>query len=227
LARIENRLTDLGINGKINRLSFLKNISQVVGEEVKRGVKTIVVLGNDQTLGYMINIIADLDVVIGFIPIGQNHIASLLNIPIEEAACDVLSARIIKKLDLGKINNDYFLTSIRVGGKEMFLEFDDSFVLSLDNKENEMQISNLDNQPEKNINPDDGMLDVFIKNRCRNVLKRKSAGLSRFSGSKIKIARGQDTSVFLNDSKKMIKPPAIIKVLPHKIKMITGKGTHF
>ena len=28
IAKIETRLTDLGINGKINRLSFLKNINQ-------------------------------------------------------------------------------------------------------------------------------------------------------------------------------------------------------
>ena len=51
IARIENRLTDLGINGKINRLSFLKNIHQIIGEEVKRGVKTVVVVGSDETLG--------------------------------------------------------------------------------------------------------------------------------------------------------------------------------
>src|SRR3989344_4911991 len=100
IARIETRLTDLGINGKINRLSFLKNINQVLAEEIKRGVKTIIIVGDDKTIGQVINLIADFNVTIGVIPIGpNNNIARLLGLPSEESACDVISSRIIKKID--------------------------------------------------------------------------------------------------------------------------------
>jgi len=71
LAQIETRLTDLGINGKINRLSFLKNIRDLITDEIKNGQNTIVVLGNDSTINKVINIIADLDVFLGIIPIGK------------------------------------------------------------------------------------------------------------------------------------------------------------
>ncbi|MCK4553680.1 hypothetical protein KAU19_01815, partial [Candidatus Parcubacteria bacterium] len=46
LARIETRITDLGLNGKISRLGLMKNIPDLVYNELKRGVKTIIAVGN-------------------------------------------------------------------------------------------------------------------------------------------------------------------------------------
>ena len=40
LARIETRLTDLGLNGKISRMGAMKNIQSTVSNELKRGAKT-------------------------------------------------------------------------------------------------------------------------------------------------------------------------------------------
>ena len=40
LAKIETRLTDLGIGGKISRLSPLKNLEELVSDEIKNGVKS-------------------------------------------------------------------------------------------------------------------------------------------------------------------------------------------
>ena len=58
LARVEIRLTDLGISGKIKRLSPLKNLKETIKDEIRGGAKTIVVVGDDSTLGEVINLVA-------------------------------------------------------------------------------------------------------------------------------------------------------------------------
>jgi hypothetical protein len=68
----------------------------------------------------------DLPVTIGYLPIAEPcDIARALGIPMGEAACDILAARRIEPLDIGKIADRYFLTeaiirnttaSVDVGG---------------------------------------------------------------------------------------------------------------
>ncbi|KKQ56205.1 MAG: hypothetical protein US74_C0017G0013, partial [Parcubacteria group bacterium GW2011_GWA2_38_13] len=55
LSHIEMRLTDLGIGGKISRLSPLKNLQDLISDEIRFGVKTIVAVGNDETVSMVIN----------------------------------------------------------------------------------------------------------------------------------------------------------------------------
>ena len=69
LARIENRLADLEIKGKINRLNILKNMKEVIEDGIEQGVKTVVAVGDDQTFSKGGNIIADLDAALGSIPV--------------------------------------------------------------------------------------------------------------------------------------------------------------
>ncbi len=231
LAKIESRLASLGINGKINQLSFLKNIKQILQEEIKRGVKTVVIVGNDQTIGQIINLAADLDVVLGIIPIGgrSNKIARLLGIPSGEAACNALSSRIIKKIDLGKINNHYFLTSIELGGKNFLLECDQNFFLQPANQKNEniITIANLDDYPGTGIRPNDGRLNLFIKNIQKKLLVKKEITASRLTAEKIKITSSKTLAIFLNDEQKIFKTPAEIKISPKKIRIIVGKHREF
>ena len=54
LNRVEIRLTDLGLNGKIIRLGAIKNIRDVIQNEIKSGAKTIIAVGNNQTVNKII-----------------------------------------------------------------------------------------------------------------------------------------------------------------------------
>src|SRR3989339_839914 len=82
LIKIEKRITDLGIKGKIARLSVLKNMKELITDGVKEGVHTVVAIGNAQTFAKVINIVADLDLTLGLIPIDNNNpIAKILGIP--------------------------------------------------------------------------------------------------------------------------------------------------
>ncbi|MEI6288575.1 MAG: diacylglycerol kinase family protein [bacterium] len=227
LAKIETRLTDLGINGKINRLSFLKNIQQIIFEEAKRGVKTLVVVGNDKTLGQILNIVVDLDITIALIPIGKNnHIAQLLGIPEGEPACDILSSRIINHLDLGQINNYYFLSSLVIGSKQISLECDNGFWINLEGKNNLITIANLEKQEGISIDPTDGKLNIIVANQQKKWFKTRTI-YSYFAAKKIWLDRRKPVSIFLSDEKKIVKSPASINILPKKIKMIVGKNRAF
>lgn len=228
IARIETRLTDLGINGKINRLSFLKNINQVLTEEIKKGVKTIIIVGDDKTVGQVINLIVDFNVTIGIIPIGpNNNIAKLLGIPLEDAACDIISSRIIKKLDLGKINNYYFLTSLEIGGKNITLECDQNYFINLQENNNIIYISNLNNYYNTTSDPTDSKLDIFIESVQRKIFRKNQATLSYFKNKDIRITGDKTIPIFLSDEKKIIKTPADVTVEPKKIKIIVGKKRYF
>ena len=109
LSEIEARLIDLSIQGKTARLHMLNNMKELISDEVKRGAETVVVLGDDKTVTKAINAIADLDVALGIIPIGGDHVlADYLGIPFGLPACDVLSKRVKERIDIAKVNANYF-----------------------------------------------------------------------------------------------------------------------
>src|SRR3989344_5553246 len=206
-ARIETRLTDLGINGKINRLSFLKNINQLLFDEIKRGVKTVIIVGDDKTIGQVINLVADFNITIGLIPIGSdNNIARLLGVPLGEEACDVISSRIIKKIDLGKINN---------------------YLINLSEGNNTINISNLNYCYNSPTDPLDSQLDVFIENVQKKLLRKAKSTLSHFKNATLKITGDKTVPILINDEKKIVKTPAEVIVVPKKLKIIVGKGRYF
>src|SRR5680860_1204949 len=87
--RMEIRLTDLGLNGKIIRLAGIKNIRGAIQNEIKLGAKTIIAVGNNQTVNKIIGAIIDTEIygdfqkktLLGVVPIGDdNSIAVSLGI---------------------------------------------------------------------------------------------------------------------------------------------------
>lgn len=117
LERIEVRLGVLGIPGKMKRLNILHHQKEAIEEGIRRGAKTIVLVGDDHGIVQAIDTLAKHDVAVGIIPVGSEEnlrIARTLGIPPLELACEVLSRRTIARLDLGKIGSHYFLTSAEV-----------------------------------------------------------------------------------------------------------------
>jgi len=219
LAQIETRLTDLGINGKINHLSFLKNINDIISDEIKKGVNTIVVLGNDATINNVINIVADLNVVLGVIPLGKEQkISKLLGIPEGLAACEVLSSRIIKKINLGQINNSYFVTSLEAEGKNLFLECDNNFIINLE-KNNFIKINN------KNPYQKDSDLEIIINNGSKRFFFLPAGSDTSYLRSQtVAINSKKSMPILLNDEKRIIKTPATVRLRTQKLKVIVGKS---
>jgi len=150
LAKIETRLSDLGINGKVVKMSIFKNLKKSINEDINKGVKTVVIIGNDHTINETINIIEDIsNLTFGLIPLGpDNNIAALMNIPEGEAACNTLSSRLTAKISLGLINNHYrFITYLEMPGNNLYLNCDDNYFVNLENKNDicKNQIINIGN----------------------------------------------------------------------------------
>ncbi len=170
LTKIENRLIDLGINGKIEKLNVLKSINEVVINNVKSGVDTIVAVGNDETFIKMINIIASqATVTLGFIPVEESLIGRFLGLPLAWKACDVLSGRIIEKIDLGKVNNHYFFSALDIPTSQLItIECNGGrFKINSLNQNNLIQICNLSYTQttptaKKYGNPKDGRLEAIF-----------------------------------------------------------------
>ena len=243
LHRIEARLMDLGINGRIEKLTLLKSLREIVEEAVKKGASTIVAVGNDETVSKIISFLPNLSVTLGIIPIGENNsIANILGLPQGAAACDTLSARITEKIDLGKANDSYFIASLEIPAqREVVIDCGNYFVSPLSNS-GLINICNIDNlaknpqnegQPRRS-NPKDGILEAVIRESSSghdglmSLFKKKQFTKdSVFPFKKIKIKCSKECLAVVADGQTTIKTPVTVEVAPKKLRVIVGKNRMF
>ncbi|BFD25361.1 MAG: diacylglycerol kinase family protein [Candidatus Parcubacteria bacterium] len=231
LNRVEIRLTDLNLNGKIIRLGTIRNVSDVIQNEIKNGAKTIVAVGNNQTVSKVIGAIIDNElygffqknILFSIIPIGEdNSIAESLGIKAGEEACNILLARHIKKIDIGIINNYYFLNKVSLLSAGAVLEFKDDFSLST-NQKGIIEIFNLRSatSDDKNlkVNPVDGLLDVYIKTG------KGAKDLTRLATDNLKISAASAELVV--DGALSLPAPANISIVRGKLNVVVGRDRSF
>lgn len=236
LARTETRLTDLGIGGKIFRLSPLRNVAELINDEIRNGVKTIVIVGNDKTLSQIINLAAKFDVTLGLIPMGNdNKIAKALGIASTEEACDILSARKIERLDLGKANDVYFLSQISVSSGAVTIECENKFKVTAKTKDliricNLRPLSAAAGQSAGYFNPQDGLLEILVhplKSDFWQFLKKGKTADKSIIPFKKSIIKSKIPLTVATDGQKVLKTPVEVEVLPKKLRFIVGKNRIF
>lgn len=87
--------------------------------DIHEGYEAICISGGDGTLSSVINIIASqkLKLPVGIFPFGTaNDFAAHLNIPKNiEACCEIIEKGRTKKVDIGRVNNNYFLNVCSAG----------------------------------------------------------------------------------------------------------------
>ncbi|MBI4994708.1 hypothetical protein HZC21_03630 [Candidatus Peregrinibacteria bacterium] len=113
--KIKEKLLELDINGKHIRLSLLKRIEEIIDDETKRGIKTLVIVGNDSSFLKVIDPVVRNGLTLGFIPVGQNnHIAPLLGIGENDEACEAIAARKLVEVDIGDANGQFFFSNVKM-----------------------------------------------------------------------------------------------------------------
>ena len=224
--RLEIRLTDLGLNGKIIRLDGIKNIKGTIQNEIKLGAKTIIAVGNNQTINKIIGAIIDTDLygdfqkktLLGIIPIGEdNSIATSFGIKNEAEACNILLARRIEKIDLGLVSNHYFLNQASIQSAGTILEIDS---YSLETMERgEIKIINLlsDGDSDFQSNPHDGRLDILIKTKKRDK--------TCLTVKKLRVINPENKLII--DGVMEIDTPAEIEIMKDRVNVIVGKNRMF
>ena len=248
LAMVETRITDLGLNGKISRLAplnnlskrgeyptglgLMKNIPSLVKNELKTGPNTIIAVGNDQTVSQIINSMAGNNAPMGIIPIGgktNNLIAACLGIKSEEEACDILSARRVIKLDLGKANNQYFLTKATIANQGTIVEIDKNYSIEIigNGEVNIINMGSDSNNLPKNVkfDPQDGILELYIKTKEHKNFLKKITGQSIFPFKKLTIINKCRPVVL--DGVIKIPAPVEISAAKQKLNIIVGKERGF
>ncbi len=111
------RLKRLGIMGEFVKSTGADDVAKLAKLGIERGYKTIVAVGGDGTINEVMNAIIDNDkIVLGVIPTGTtNDLADALGISDWYAATGILASRKIEQIDLGKIANKFFVTSVTIG----------------------------------------------------------------------------------------------------------------
>jgi diacylglycerol kinase family enzyme len=226
LLKIENRLTDLGIAGKITRLALFRNAEEMIRDEIERGVTTVVVLGNDETIRKVIDVVAESDVVLGLIPIGpKNELARMMGIPEGVAACDVLSARRIETVDVGTVNGRKFVTGVTVPNFRAELNCEDRFRITPTARYADLEIRNLTGV----TNPCDGMFEAIIRAAVKTgwwIFGSEKLRESVLPMRSLAIRSEKPISLFV-DGEEMIATRFDIGIEPMMLKVITGKARVF
>jgi len=233
---MEVRLTDYGIAGKILRLNNFIDPKQIIEEEVKRGAKTIVIVGNDATFGYVLSRAATCDCVFGFLPIGSgNTIAQVLGIPEGIDSCDILSKRRKESLDVGWMNNRYFVSQLRVLPAKVKVIYDERFSVSANDKI-EVVVCNLQPFFWKNdkrdkdaqmVHPQDGKLEAFLRPLTKKGWwSYKYEEPSIFPFEEMEIISNSPFTVEA-DGKVSKETKVKIKLAHGKIDMIVGRNRKF
>jgi len=231
LTKTEDRLADLDIKGKVCRLNLLKNLKELLVDAKKNGAKTVVAVGDDVTFNKIINAAIDLDLVVGYIPLVKNSkIAEILGIFPLEKACDILAQRIIKKIDLGKINNYYFINSAKIIKENVIIKLNNFAITTLRN--NQIHFCNLGVEAlnfNYHCHPADGLLELIIVPEQKKFIfkAKKTEKQSVFPFTKLKVNSLNDQATILIDDKVMIKTPAEIEVVSGKLKVVVGSNRHF
>ncbi len=235
LKTVEIQLTDLGLSGKVLRLTNYNDVRSIIDYELKRGAKTIVMVGDDTTLGNIVSTAADLPCTFGYIPLGgKTEIAEILGIPIGPEACNILSKRRRERLDVGEVNNRYFLGQLHVLPSKVQVVYDDRFKISAGDLV-EMYICNCKPfQPKKvfgavnhAVNPQDGRLEAYLQPLTRRRwwgYTTEEASIFPFVEMKVV---GQKSFEVETDGRFSKESRLTIKMAACKLTMIVGRERKF
>jgi diacylglycerol kinase (ATP) len=112
------RLTDLGVPlVDTFPVSDGARLPETVHSAVKNGCDLVVVGGGDGTVSCAVDEVVGRDVVLGVLPLGTaNDFARTLQIPFEvAAACDTIANGKVVDVDLGLVDDNYFVNVASVG----------------------------------------------------------------------------------------------------------------
>ncbi len=228
LGLLETRLTDLGISGTIIRLAFFRDHEQVLRQEIRKGIKTIVAVGNDATLEKVLNAVEETRTVVGYVPLTQdNPFAELLGVPTGVAACDILSARLVEDLDMGDVNGHRFLHEATMDGTGAMVVCDERYTLSIPKRKAQFSFVNLSAQhPDVGvISPTDGAL-TLITVLPRFSLFGKKQDVGKVHAATLRVY-AQKTISMQADGKKLQGQEFVFRTLPGRLRVITGRDRKF
>lgn len=229
IAKIEARLNALGIRGRSEKITILKNIHEAVRDGIKRGATTVVIVGNDKTITTLLPDLLATDVTIGVIPVGEPQtISTFLGLPSGAAACDSISRRVVEHVDVGQANNQYFLLNAQlpVGAS---VRCDGEFSVSSANPDDRMVIANLETSGSVS-NPADGRLELVINSAKKTgwgPFSTSTSATSVFPIREAKVTSSGGHTQLLLDGQVTVPAPLTLTLAKKKLPIIVGRERQF
>ncbi len=227
LAVFETRLTDLGIMGKITRLALFRDSLEVMRDEIDDGAQTLVAVGDDKTFQKAIEAVGDSRTVLGYLPVHSKSLfADLLGIPTGVEACDILSARLVQEIDVGEVNGRRFLHALEGDVSDAVMACEESFTLTIPGKAS-LAVRNLALPDDTGLtDPTDGRLSLIIRQSQFSIFGKKT------QLSKVFLKRGQlfthrPVSLYIDGGEKIQSKEFDIRVIPGRLRLVTGKARKF
>jgi diacylglycerol kinase family enzyme len=227
LNKIETRITDLGLNGKIIRLSNLKNIESAIWSEVKRGARTLVVVGNDGSFNKVLKTLLAKEVsfflsevFLAFIPVETSQVALSLGIKSYADACNILLARRTENIKVAKANNYFFLSQAEILSKNISINIEGNYNIKSDDKSSiyviNMPSFNISKLLPKKIDPRDEYLHIYINNKGHSFIPVKKLEVSSTNKAYITL-----------DNSTQIELPCTLSMSDKELNLIVGKNRVF
>lgn len=229
LMHIQARVQDLGISGRFEKLTMLKSIKGIVEDAERKGIKTLVAIGNDKTFNEMVGFLKNSDITLGLIPIGneKNSIAEALHIPCGIEACATLSKRIIKKMDVGKVNGRFFFSSLSFPfNSNIRVECDKSYKL-ISQEGSTVSIVNFCASGYKG-NAEDGRLEAIVQEQNNQSFfsffskKKLNVFQTVIPAKYICIKSSEENIPIYSEGELVVNTPAQIEIATRKLRIIAG-----
>ncbi|MFP4514905.1 MAG: hypothetical protein ACLFNO_02780 [Parcubacteria group bacterium] len=225
--RIETRITDLGLTGKIIRLSNLKNVESAIWGEIKRGARTLVVVGNDGSFNKVLKTLLAKEVLfflkdlfLAFIPVENTQVGLSLGIKSYTDACNILLARRTENIKVAKANDYFFLSQAEILAKNVSIKIEDSYSVESNDKSSiyviNMPSYNISKLLPKKIDPRDNYLHIYINNKGHSFIPVKKIELS-----------SADKNYITLDNSTQIDLPCSLSMSDKEINLIVGKKRVF
>lgn len=230
VSRIEARLTELSVGGRMERLSVLKSAPELVRDAVKRGSTTIVVVGNDATVSKVLPAVVMAGATLGFIPVGGSRMGSLFGIPEGVAACDLIAKRVLARVDLGRANQTYFLFSLEAPASGLVLELS-GVAVTAEASDARIAICNIgpfgDPAFDGRFAATDGRLEAMVTRPSRSfssLFRAKLDADTVLPVTTVKVKCPTDCKPLLADGQTVVKTPVTVEVVPRKLAVIVGRN---
>lgn len=222
LIRIENTLTDLGIKGPIVKLSLINNINHAIEELIRKGVDTIIAVGSDQLLSKIADSSDRLNAItLGIIPLGSHQqLATLLGVPYGHNACHTVSARLVRPVSLGKINNAFFIYSVLITDPRIKIKCEGQFIISPVSEKAVTTILNL--QANEDLNREKLSVTISPEYEKKLFKKQKTVFPTTIQCTHAVIEYPENVPIIV-DGQKIMKTPVFFEIVPQKINIIMGK----
>ena len=159
VSRLEVELSRKQLSGQVLREGSFRGLKELAKEALSKGAATIIIVGTDESLIKILPVIAEANVVIGYLPSEPSVIAKELGIPEKlEDSVNCLAARFVRQVDIGFIGDRPFLTEVIIRDPKAKLSIADKYTISCQ-QDGAMHLVNM----KAGSRFDDGELDVFVE----------------------------------------------------------------